>query len=245
MEEFAAGVDVYASFASDIYGFEVNKNDHPNERFVGKTGILGLGFQCGAWKFMNMLQAGMMGPPIDIEAQEAERVVSTYRQKYYRIKNTWWELQNMISTMLPGRHDPVEFRGLVFEPGGTLLMPNGLRLHYPGLDFDVSEWGTAEFTYRPWKAKYKKFTTEKLYGGLLLENIIQCRARIMTCTHMMELARFYRVVMMAHDEIVMCVPNKKAKACLKDALEIMSIPPRWNENCPLAAEGHITQEYMK
>ena len=245
VDEFAAGIDVYASFASGIYGFEVNKKDHPDERFVGKTGILGLGYQCGAWKYQNMLEVGAMGPPIKIDVVEAERVVANYRQKYYKIKDTWWQLQSMISTLLPGKHKPVEFRGLVFEPNGTVLMPNGLRLHYPGIDFDVNDWGSADFNYRPWDGKYKKFVTKKLYGGLLLENIIQCRSRIMTAGHMMELAKYYKVVMMAHDEIVMCVPDKKAEACLKDALEIMAIPPRWNENCPLEGEGKITEAYEK
>lgn len=37
VQDFVNNVDVYSSFASKVFGFEVNKHDHPKERFVGKT----------------------------------------------------------------------------------------------------------------------------------------------------------------------------------------------------------------
>jgi len=37
VQGFKDGEDVYASFASLIYGYPINKKDHPVERFVGKT----------------------------------------------------------------------------------------------------------------------------------------------------------------------------------------------------------------
>lgn len=39
IDVFRAGGDVYSYFASKLYGFEVNKKDHPYERFVGKVCI--------------------------------------------------------------------------------------------------------------------------------------------------------------------------------------------------------------
>lgn len=39
LDVFRAGGDVYSHFASKLYGFEVNKHDHPHERFVGKVCI--------------------------------------------------------------------------------------------------------------------------------------------------------------------------------------------------------------
>src|SRR5690625_4136301 len=229
VESFRAGNDVYAEFAQDIYGYPVNAVDNPLERFVGKTGILGLGYGCGRDKFHSILTTGGLGPPVDIEPRESAKIVELYRSRYYNIPATWRELQGMIAAMLPEAGNEIEFRGLVFKPG-KILMPNGLHLNYPNLYYTVGRFGTAEFFYRPWNGRYKRIVDEKLYGGLLLENIIQCRARIMTAEHMMILSKYYRVMMMAHDEIVMCVPTSQADQCLRDALEVMSIPPRWNES---------------
>lgn len=234
----------YRKMAAQIYRLppeEVTKD----QRFVGKTAVLGAGYQMGAAKFQMTLEVGMMGPPMKISMQEAQQAINTFRTKNYKIKQHWSVLQSLIPNMLDNGQR-VEHQNMVIEPGGTVLMPNGLRLHYPGLTYKIHpDFGTPEFEYWPYHKQYKKPVREKLYGGKQLEHNTQCRTRIMTTEHMMKLARYYRVVMMAHDEIVMCVPTNKADKCLRDALEIMSIPPRWNEHCPLAAEGEISPHYVK
>jgi hypothetical protein len=67
----------------------------------------------------------------------------------------------------------------------------------------------------------------------------------MTTSHALTLSRYYKVVLLVHDEVVMCVPERQAEACLRDAIEIMSEPPDWNPKIPLAAEGQITDFYVK
>jgi len=245
VDEFAAGVDVYSSFASELYGFEVNADDNWQERFVGKTGILGLGYQCGAFKFQSMLETGAMGPAVHLNMDEAERIVQMYRAKYYKIKDTWSQLQSLIQYMMPDARHEIEFRGLVIQPGGKVLMPNGLTMQYPDLQLEIGEYGTAEFTYRAYHPRYRKAVTKKLYGGAWLENIIQSRCRTITTGHALEMSRFYKVVLLVHDEVIMCVPNHQAEQCLRDATEIMSIPPDWNPKIPLASEGKITERYIK
>ena len=47
IEQFRRGDDIYSNFASVIYERPINKKDHPTERFVGKTAILGLGYGMG------------------------------------------------------------------------------------------------------------------------------------------------------------------------------------------------------
>lgn len=41
VDEFKHGVDVYSSFASTVYGYQVTKKEHPVERHVGKTCLAG------------------------------------------------------------------------------------------------------------------------------------------------------------------------------------------------------------
>ena len=242
---FASGADPYAIFASDLYGFEVNKKEYPDERFVGKVSILGLGYQMGAAKFQLTLEAGMMGPPLKISFEQAQRAVNVYRSRFDRIKQGWYELQARIPYLMDTCNRPEEFRGLVIHPGGRVDFPAGVSMFYPNVGYTIGSYDRAEFYYKPYDNKYKTIVTKKLYGGSWLENIIQCRARCMTAGHSLQLSKHYPVVLTAHDEIIMCVPIKKADRCFRDALEIMSIPPRWNEKCPLAAEGEISKHYTK
>jgi DNA polymerase len=47
LEVFERGEDIYCDMATGIYGYPVNKKDHPEERQFGKQAILGLGFGMG------------------------------------------------------------------------------------------------------------------------------------------------------------------------------------------------------
>ena len=48
IEAFRNGYDIYSEFAGDqIYNRKITKKENPIERFVGKTSILGLGFNMG------------------------------------------------------------------------------------------------------------------------------------------------------------------------------------------------------
>jgi hypothetical protein len=79
VDAFAQGRDVYSEFASDVYRRKVDrkrkevvdgKEIFPDfiEGFVGKTGILGLGYGMGAPKAAVTLLAGAMGgPPVQFD----------------------------------------------------------------------------------------------------------------------------------------------------------------------------------
>ena len=77
---FAKGEDVYKKMASRIYG--VAESDvTKDQRFVGKTTILGAGYGMGAQKFQDQLKT--FG--FDMELSEARRVIKMYREANYNI----------------------------------------------------------------------------------------------------------------------------------------------------------------
>jgi hypothetical protein len=48
---------------------------------------------------------------------------------------------------------------------------------------------------------------------------------------------------MSHDEVVLCVPEKKAEQALQDALQQFATPPPWASDMPVIGEGIISPDY--
>ena len=112
VEQFAKGEDVYSSFASTVFNMPVNKKDNPAERFIGKTAILGLGYGLGWAKFQSDIKVqskAQTGTEISLTDEEAQRVVSVYRDAYPMIPLMWKRLNSMIPQMT--RKDTLELVG--------------------------------------------------------------------------------------------------------------------------------------
>lgn len=232
------GPDPYVLLASDIYNRTITKKDK-EERFVGKVGVLGLGFQMGAPRYQETLEAGVMGPPVIIDMALARKTVSTYRAKNKHIANYWDFLQRMIQFMHHGKGER-EAGVLNFHADGVDV-PNGLTLLYPDIRRKPSErWpGSHEYSYQNGRQR------GKLYGGLFSENITQCVARIIVGEQMLKIADRYRVVMMSHDEVVYLAPDKQAERAYNFGIKCLTTPPTWGTDIPLSAEGGWDDCYSK
>lgn len=239
LEAFRKGIDIYSAFAADeIYRIPRSKITK-DQRFVGKVCILALGFNMGWKKFKYTLNIGSMGPPVFLEDDhEYQRVVRTYRDRFRAITQQWKTMENKILFMRTCRADEYEQYGPLEFERGRVLLPNQMRLLYPGLhriqDPDVPERG---------QTIYNK--THKIYGGLLTENVVQALARIVVADQILEVAWKYKPVMLIHDEVVLCVPTKQAKKALKETLKAFHKPPEWALDLPVAGEGAITTYYQK
>lgn len=244
---FRTGADIYSAFASEIYGFQVDKKKNPDERFLGKVSILGLGYGMGWKKFQGVLALGMMGPPKDISAEEARKIVNLYRSKYPFIKALWRRFDDVLFQMFMKRvnntrDDYSIFRTSVLEfDEQSIWLPNGLGLHYPDLrgEYDPHRDIMTNYSYKAGK-EYSK-----IYGALLVENVVQALARTIVAEQMLQIADKWRIGTMTHDEVVAVAPKAKAEECLDDMLRIMSIPPAWCSDLPVAAEGGFDVMYSK
>ena len=238
VEQFAKGEDVYSSFASKVFGREINKKNDPAERFIGKTAILGLGYGLGWTKFqrtVKMQSKAQTGKQIDLTDEEALNVVQTYRNGYSSIPAIWRVLGDNINVLSSG-NGSFSIGPCVFEKG-AILLPNGLRLHYHDLKYDNNEW-TYTYAGKP----------KRLYGGALLENIVQALARIVVMDAAArlrtKLATYdVQLALQVHDELVYVVPEEVAKVCEKITLDEMSTRPSWAPTLPLAAEASYGKSY--
>lgn len=225
----------------------------PRHRFTVLTGsgplivhncILGLGYGMGAAKFRLTLANGK--PPVEIDIQEAERIVRLYRNRFPMIPALWKEADEALRIVARGG---VAFIGagirLRFDPDG-LHLPNGMLLRYPDLAWNAH---TREYTY------HSRNGREKLYGAKLIENIIQALARIVVFEQTARIdqtlrkrddpagGRRFRVVLSVHDEAVAVVPEADATECQQMMEACMSTPPRWAPDLPIACESAIGISY--
>ena len=159
-QAFRDGEDVYKKMASRIYGVK-EEDVTKDQRFVGKTTILGAGYGMGAQKFQNQLQT--FG--FDMELSEARRVIKIYREANYKINELWRDAQRYLQSATAfGLKDVLKIED------GTIILPSGLKLRYEDLQFDQTDKGV-EFHYKVRRGR------NRIYGGKVIENVCQAIAR--------------------------------------------------------------------
>lgn len=239
VNDFADGVDVYAKFASEIFGYLVSKKSHPKERFMGKTAILGLGYQVGGTKFQNTIEVQsklQLGTKIEMSPQQAADIVEFYRAKYQDISSTWKRLQDLALPVLGGNGGKFTLGPCEFEEG-AVRKPNGLRLHYHQLARRQSIEGFPE-----WMFMYGA-EPKKLYGGKLLENIVQSLAADITMGAALRIQKRFPLAMQVHDELVYVVPDDDVEEVKTFLKKEMTTPPAWAPELPLAADIGVGKTY--
>lgn len=243
LAEFAADLDPYGLLGASVFGLQpLPKKEfqqlHPVERFIGKTGILGLGYQAGAKKFFRMVHASskvQLGRTLSFTMEQAEKTVFTYRTRYSGMPALWRHLQLRGLPALAG-----EGAELVVGPfrvaRGAITGPGGLRLIYPGLKHDLA---TGEWTYQMGKKR------SKIYGGKILENITQFGSRILTMDAAVRLYHVHgiRMGLQSHDELVFRVHKDDVQRVKGVVLAEMERVPGWARALPLRAEVNYGANY--
>ena len=240
VDAFTNKRDVYSEFASTVFGRTITSADK-TERHVGKTAVLGLGYGMGADKFKHTLKMG--SPSVDMELDEAKRVVQVYRNNNFMITGLWRRCDDMLKTMLAGGEGAVH-EAVTYDADGIIL-PNGMRITYHGLT--ASDNGFSYFNDARQYAKHVRGEDAKkthIYGGKVVENIVQALAALVIREQMLAVHKAgLKVILQVHDEIVIVVPEDKVEAAEAKLVEIMSKPPVWATGLPLACESGISDNY--
>ncbi len=228
VEQFAVGEDVYRIMASAIYNKDVS-DITKDERFIGKTVVLGCGYGMGAEKFKNMLSL----QKIVVDKSEAERIIRIYREKNFKIKQLWGESQNALRFILQKRNAPIGQHDVVRVMNGGLLLPSGITMRYNNLRQDEDG-----FQYDA-----KKNETVRIYGGKVVENIVQALARIVIGQQMLKIAERYRVVLTVHDAVACIAPETEVLEAKRYVEECMRLAPEWATGLPLNCESGYGRSY--
>jgi DNA polymerase len=237
VEAFDRGEDVYKIMASAIYGKDVSQITK-DERFVGKTTILGCGYGMGAAKF----QAQLKNFSVAIDLDEAKRIIDTYRATYPKITELWKSAATALKAVLQNQQTTLGRGGILkIEGEDGILLPNSLYLRYPNLRLIENEEGKSELVYDTKKGK--AVIPNRIYGGKVIENVCQALARIVIGEQMLMVAKKYRVVMTVHDAIACIVPTEHVETAKEYVEMCMRTRPDWGMELPLNCEAGYGESY--
>ena len=230
-EAFSKGEDVYKIMASSIYN-KPTEDIEKQERFVGKTTILGCGYGMGANKFK--LQLSTFGTKI--EQDEAARIIDVYRSTYHKIPNLWNEGRDAIKAMVSKQTSDFGNGCVVIAGEKGILLPNGLYQRYPNLRKLKTDEGEQYFYD-------SRNGPVKLYGGKLVENVCQAVARCIIGEQMLKISKKYRVVLTVLDAVACIAPDAEVDEAMRYVTECMRWTPDWAEGLPVNCEAGYGKSY--
>jgi DNA polymerase len=234
---FEKGEDVYSIMAAAIYNkpiAEVTKD----ERFVGKTTILGAGYGMGAAKFKAQLKT--FG--VDITEEQANGIIHVYRETYPKIPALWRQASRALEAIKGDQSAPLGLDGVLIVRGTVgIQLPNGLYLKYPNLRDWANSSGKLEQVYDTKKGK--ALIPNRIYGGKVIENVCQALARIVIGEQMLVISKRYKVVMTVHDAIACLVPVEEADEGKAFVEGCMRVRPTWAQGLPLNCEAGMGLTY--
>lgn len=252
LDAFIAGRDLYKFTAAQIYEKEYEEVDK-DERFIGKTASLALGYQGGKGAFVSMaLNFGVL-----VEETLADKVKNDWRRRNKNIVKLWYNLENAaVRAIQFGKTVQVNGK-ITFRVEGdylTMRLPSGRKLWYfkPELKRKtINPQNGGQFT-RP-EIRFMGSDSQRniqwgrvgTYGGRLTENAVQAISRDLLAESMLDLEREgYPIIVHVHDEVVCETPaeNTDDLSLIKG---IMTRKREWAEGLPVAADGFETVRYYK
>jgi len=246
LRQFELGLDPYKIFAAKVFQLPDTSQVTAEQRFLGKTSILGLGFGLGWIKFKHQVRVKSLeavkitgkGRELILTDDESLKIVNTYRSTYPGVQSIWKALNSAIP-ILAGAPGSFSIGPCVFYKG-KISLPNGLYLYYDNLRQTPDGW-----TYT------HSGETRRLYGGALLENIVQALARCIVMDAEVRIAArlkaagmgFIQLALQVHDALAYTVPSAMVTSVRNIMQEEMNRRPAWAPDLPLACETKYGPNY--
>jgi hypothetical protein len=228
IQAFREGRDVYREFsANDVYHCElVSVTDQ--QRQVGKTGILSLGFMSGAKTFQNMLR---VQTGIKLELDEAKNVVNAYRNRYSFISNFWNVCKVVLTGMLNGESYKFGRDDWIVSNAAekSITLPSGRKYYFNNLriikikDLEGEEREAIVYDRKQGRSTRLVF----IHPGLLTAMLIQGMARDLLLWQGAMIARKYPIVQQVYDEHVWIAPQDAAEDAIAYGKEMMTKHAPW------------------
>jgi DNA polymerase I-like protein with 3'-5' exonuclease and polymerase domains len=225
--------DPYKLMAAAIYN-KRTEDVTDGERFIGKTTILGAGYGMGALKFQEQLKKE--GTKVDLD--ECRRIISTYRESNSSVVNLWKQGQIVLTALSQGSVTAFGRKDvLTLVPDeNAIRLPSGLLLRYEALSAERGDKGL-QYSYKTRRGRIN------IYGGKVVENVVQALARIIVGDHMVKIAKKYRPVLSVHDAVACIAPEQEAEEAKAYVEGCMRTVPDWASGLPVNCESGVGKSY--
>ena len=250
VELFRKGLDEYKAFAStSLYKVpydEVTKE----QRQVSKSAVLGAMFGQGA-KGLVKYAAGM---GVTLSEGQAKNAVDNYRASYSLVKELWAQCENAAILAVENPGSPIRAGSkLVLKVAKDALwmqLPSGRLICWqrPELELLTTPWGSQKrgVTVHSQNTYTRQWGRNALIGSSIFQSAVQGTARDCLAFAMLNLEKAgYNVINCIHDEVLLLVEEQSGESAMADVLKIMTTPPSWAPDFPLAAEGWYGKRYRK
>jgi DNA polymerase len=167
-----------------------------------------------------------------VHCVSAKKIIDKYRSAAEPVQSLWTLCNELVGYSLRGGK-PYTIKCITFDKE-RILLPSGLALRYPNLRSKVED-NKAQWIY----GEHGK----KLYGGKLVENIVQAVARCVMTDGMLRIQERYKCVLTVHDEAVVLVPEDEVEVAEPWVLAQMTADPWYMPGIPLDAETGSAVRY--
>ena len=166
----------------------------------------------------------------------AKKIIDKYRDAAQDVVVFWQLCSDLIShSLVKGK--PYVYKCLTFDKE-SIILPSGLSLKYPKLRGQSDEKGRIQWSYG-----VDEKSTRRLYGGKIVENVVQAVARCVMTDGMLRIQKRYSCVLTVHDEVVCLVPEDEAVEAEAWVLKQMIVEPSYMQGIPLDAETGCNKRY--
>ena len=250
VEMFRKGLDEYKVFASESLYRVPYEQVTKDMRQVSKSAVLGAMFGQGAKGLVKYAE----GMGVTLSEGQAKNAVDNYRMSYERVKNLWAQCE---SAAIQAAENP----GNPFKAGNKLTLkvaknalwmqlPSGRLICWqrPQLELLTTPWGQQKVgvTVHSQNTYTRQWSRNALIGSSIFQSAVQGTARDCLAVAMINLEKAgYEMVNLVHDEVLLLVEEQNGESAMADVLNIMTIPPTWAPDFPLAAEGWVSKRYKK
>jgi DNA polymerase len=250
VELFRKGLDEYKVFASESL-YHIPYDDVTKDmRQISKSAVLGAMFGQGAKGLVKYAE----GMGVTLSEGQAKGAVDNYRASYALVKALWAKCENAAISAVENPGNP--FRAgdkLVLKVAKNALwmqLPSGRLICWqrPELELLTTPWGSQKLgvTVHSQNTFTRQWSRNALIGSSIFQSAVQGTARDFLADATLNITKAgYEVINLIHDEVLLLVDESGSDTALEDVIKIMTTPPTWASDFPLAAEGWVGKRYRK
>lgn len=239
------GPDLYRLSYARAFWMEPGDVD-AQQRQIGKTMELAMGYQGAVGAFQTMAR----GMGVVVTDERADELKVAWREAHPAIVKSWWAVSDaaiaavgspgMVVPCLSGRVAYVVSNGFLF-----CRLPSMRVLAYAAPRLVRNQFDRFQVEFDGVDSTTKKWGSQRLYGGLQIENIVQGVARDVMAEGMFRLDAHgsYPITLTVHDE-VLC-ETREGEGSVEEFKSILAQPPKWAPDLPCAVSAWRDKRYTK